>query len=134
MEVNIRLIKCDLKLQFIKIVKEYTGLGLRGAKDLCDNCLEKGYEKFTITDRDYNNFVEDLKGIGEFEFSGGLAYEREGKVLSLGIGECEDYISYILKKSKMVSFEKNSKVLEYLLERLDKKELIVVLEKFMEYG
>lgn len=133
MEVNVKLIKCDVKLQFIKIVKEYTGLGLREAKDLCENCLEKGYEKFTIKNRDYNNFVEELKSIGEFEFSGGLAYEREGKVLSLGIGEREDYISYILDKSKMVSFEKNSEVLAYLLDRLDKEELMVVLEKFMEF-
>lgn len=93
--------ECNSKLGFVKLVKEYTGLGLRDSKFAADEMFDNqkhGSTRWTeleIHNSKIPNFTEfkfDLLEIGaDCDIIGGVQWERNYKMLELGIGDIEDY-------------------------------------------
>lgn len=140
-KVKIKLLsKCSNKLALCKLIKECTRLGLKEAKDITDDiCDNIGIvREITISD-EYQRGDElikplellksKLKDIGNFEFNSGVSWERELKMLSLGIGDNDDYVMFILEYSSLLGNEGFEKLLKTVLSKLDKKELIDIVNK-----
>lgn len=106
MKVKLQIKKnCQTKLMLVKILKNHTGLGLKDSKDICDRLHELPYrpvEFLLDTPVDINpneyakSFKEELSEMGlEFDMSGGTDFERNRKLLMLGLGDKEDYVSFL---------------------------------------
>jgi len=106
MKVKLQIKKtCQTKLMFVKILKNHTGLGLKDSKDICDKLHELPYRPVEflldppvdINPNEYAKlFREELVEMGlEFDMSGGTEFERNRKLLSLGLGDKEDYVSFL---------------------------------------
>ena len=106
MKVKLQIKKnCQTKLMLVKILKNHTGLGLKDSKDICDKLHELPYrpvEFLLDTPVDINpneyakSFKEELSEMGlEFDMSGGTDFERNRKLLMLGLGDKEDYVSFL---------------------------------------
>lgn len=87
---------------FVKILKNHTGLGLKDSKDICDRLHELPYRPVEflldspvdINPNEYaKSFREELSEMG-LE-SGGTDFERNRKLLVLGLGDKEDYVSFL---------------------------------------
>jgi len=106
MKVKVKIKKnCQTKIMFIKILKNHTGLGLKDSKEICDRLHELPYrpvEFLLDSPVDINpnewakSFREELSEMGlEFDMSDGTDFERNRKLLMLGLGEKEDYVSFL---------------------------------------
>lgn len=145
--IEIKLLKpTTKKLQLIKLIKDCSGIGLKEAKDLCDNLhafpdkswpMEiKDWETQTIegkkipTNRDFKSeFIQGLKEIpGKFLITGSKEWQRDTKLMKLGMAENEEVIKtlteYILTKC-----EHSKDILEEALNKLDTHELIELIGK-----
>lgn len=121
------------KLAFVKLLKEYSGLGLKEAKDLVDSVSNGVVIEFDTQDNiSINQFRKDMIKVGgQYSISGGLEYDREFKLLTLGLGTEEDYIDFI---SDNVMYLGNTQVvLRHLLSKLSKEDLIELTSK-LEYN
>jgi hypothetical protein len=122
--------KIESKLKFVKILKDVSGLSLKESKDLsdylCDNekkTIELNIEK---NFKDWNgNIINSLKHLKEeLPKCGGKIilnskeFERELKMLSLGLGELEEYSSFIRDY-----LDTNYGFLENILSKLKKEDL-----------
>lgn len=90
------------KLVFVKLIKDCSGLGLREAKDLCDELhkfphLVQDMPLLPTVDVDYSKrFKNEIKNVGgKFLVNGGIQWERNIKMLKLGIGDESDYSEFI---------------------------------------
>lgn len=122
-KVKIKVIHVDnwKHLQFVKIIKEHTGLGLKDAKDLSDDIK-------IIYDRSYNKWVELDIITDSYSLKKDISYqgfrveiidqteERNLKLMSIGLGDKSDLIESI---SKELSIELYSKVKNELSNDLD---------------
>ena len=105
-------IKCERKLQFVKILHANTrirGYGLVNCKNICEDIFdnfETGNSRnveFEVDDRD--NLFNDLKefySVSEFSLNGGVQHDRDVKILQLGLGEKEDYVNYFIENIKFL--------------------------------
>jgi hypothetical protein len=119
------------KLAFVKIIKECTGLGLKEAKwkadEMIDN-LKQGNTKFTelelLNGGIIKQFQSDIFDIGvECYMSGGLQLEREFKMLSLGLGDNEDYSNFIIDYINSVGREESVGIIRPIIDKLSKEDL-----------
>lgn len=128
------LVKPDKKLLFVKIIKMVSGLGLKEAKDIADflfSNINTPVELELVDDLQKTDGLSSVdylhKNIpncgGEIKVIGGKNWQREYKMLTLGLGEESDYVNFILD-----SFYKKD-VLEEALKKLDKQQLIDLLNK-----
>ena len=128
--------KVNSKLAFVKIVKEYTSWGLRDAKDFADNLFsdfENKRDRFSElkleNPQNYSSFVNSMKDIGvDAYITGGVQWNRDFKMLSLGIGEKEDYINFISECIQSMPYGEN-RILEMALSMLDKDQLNDIVNK-----
>lgn len=106
MKVKLRIKQSfPAKLMLVKLIKNYTALGLKDSKEICDRLHDLPYrpvEFFLDTPVDIipneyaRSFREELSEMGlEFDMSGGTDFERNRKLLVLGLGEKEDYVSFL---------------------------------------
>ena len=133
--VKIKLVNdCNNKLQFVKLIKDCTGLGLRDSKDVCDRLHDRPdlIEEITVKDSlDENGmhysrkFIEGMKNIeGRFNVTGGTQWQRNIKMLSLGIADESDYIDFaneFLIDNR--NLEVSETILRFALSKLSKNEL-----------
>lgn len=135
-KIRIQLIgRCPNKLQFVKLIKDCTGLDLRDSKDVCDrlhdipNTIEEiivreGVDENGVT---YSKkFINGMKEfvLGEFIVTGGLQWDRNIKMLSLGIADESDYIDFVnefLIDNR--NLEVSETILRFALSKLSKDEL-----------
>ncbi len=136
--------KLSSKLLAVKAIKIATGLGLKAAKDIIDHL---SVTIGTPMDIDVLSFIGDsgnlkieMDGVSYLinEF-GKEAYEgnvcildlntRDVNLLRLGLGETEEYVDYM--SNKIINF-KLKVVLEDILNKLDKEELIELIKNFDE--
>lgn len=129
MKVKLLLKKdCQTKMMFLKILKNHTGLGLKDSKDICDRLHELPYRPVEflldppvdILPNEYaKSFREELSEMGlEFDMSGGTDFERNRKILMLGLGDKEDYVSFL--EENLIN---QKDLLKLVLDKLSKDDL-----------
>ena len=130
--VRIKLVSpTTQKLAMVKIVKNYTGLGLKEAKDIVDTLhaypnksIEIDLSKDLVVNENVianaKSFSKALDGVdGTFLINGGVQYERNKKILDLGIGTEEDYSDFITE----YMFEKTPSFVKDKFSKLKKDQL-----------
>jgi len=135
-KIRIQLIeRCPNKLQFVKLIKDCTGLGLKEAKNVCDRLhdIPNTIEEITVLDSVDENgitysrkFINGMKEfvLGEFIVTGGLQWDRNIKMLSLGIADESEYIDFVnefLIDNR--NLEVSETILRFALSKLSKDEL-----------
>lgn len=129
MKVKLRIKQdCINKLMLVKLIKNYTGLGLKDSKDICDRLHALPYRPVEflidppvdILPTEYaRSFREELSEIGlEFDMSGSTDSERNRKLLVLGLGDKEDYVSFL--EEAMIN---QKELLNLVLNKLSKDDL-----------
>jgi len=135
------------KLAFVKLIKECSGLGLKESKDLCDDLHNypiivrempirdwKDYDystgKSTPATTDYRKkFTTEIKDVGgRFIVNGGVQWERNVKMLSLGIGDKTDYAEF-MKDYILNKFDNSEDILTFVLDKLSKEDLQEIFNK-----
>ena len=140
-KLRIKLLsKCENKLQVVKLIKDCTGLGLKDSKDIADDMFNKIglvreieiVEPYTKDGKVFNPFEEfttKINQFGDFQVTGGLSWERDSKMLGLGIGETEDYATFVSDYMSYNNLEENKIILEVLFSKLNKEDLIELVNK-----
>lgn len=135
------------KLAFVKLIKDCSGLGLKEAKDLCDDLHRyphivrempirdwESYDyttgKSTPATTDYRKkFATEIKNIsGKFIVNGGVQWERNVKMLKLGIADKSDYIDF-MKDCILNKFDNSEDILTFVLDKLSKEDLQEIFNK-----
>ena len=134
---------CPRKLKFVKLIKDVTGYGLLQSKNICDVLCSnfKDYDDYgtlhvplsieILNKESYKKLISELPDCGgKFEISGGLDWERNFKILSLGLGNEDDYINFI---KEYLNNYKNSEISENILiltlSKLSKQDLQEIFTK-----
>ena len=135
-KIRIQLIeRCPNKIQFVKLIKDCTGLGLKEAKNVCDRLHDRPdlIEEITVHDSidengiTYSNkFINGMREViqGKFIVTGGIQWQRDIKMLSLGIADESEYIDFVnefLIDNR--NLEKSQTILRFALSKLSKEEL-----------
>lgn len=119
------------KLAFVKLIKQVSGLGLKESKDIADTFdydINKTVEFEIPKDISIDQFRKDLKEIGgQYLVNGGLEFEREYKLLTLGLGEQEDYVDFI--SENLNYFTNQEDTIKFILSKLTKEDLIELTKK-----
>lgn len=135
------LSRCDNKLGVVKLIKDCTGLGLRESKDIADlmfdniglvreiELREPYLDKNGEIIRPFELFSTKIKEFGDFYVTGGLSWERNAKMLSLGVGELEDYVNFVSEFMTLNNTEENKEILEVLFTKLEKNDLVELVNK-----
>lgn len=141
MRIRIKLLsKCENKLQVLKLIKDCTGLGLRESKDIADLMfnniglvreieLTEPYLREGNVFNPYQEFTTKIKEFGDFQVTGGLSWERNVKMLSLGIGETGDYVNFVSEYMTLNNKEENKEILEVLFSKLKKEDLVELVNQ-----
>lgn len=138
----------DHRLAFVKELKDVTGFGLKEAKDQSDK-LQAGFnatkEPFSIEIdlhksnpewvksqvRDFERIINE-RCTGKYSVNGGTEWEREVKLLSLGLGSDEEYVRFI---SEYIMTRPSHVIQNFISERLsgmDRKKLEETFNKLIE--
>lgn len=140
-KLRIKLLsKCDNKLQVVKLIKDCTELGLRESKDLVDSMfdniglvreieLREPYFREGKLFNTYEELTTKIKEFGDFYVTGGLSWERNVKMLGLGIGELEDYVTFVSDYMTYNNSEVNKVILESLFNKLKKEDLVELVNQ-----
>ena len=134
-KIRIQIIEpCRNKLYFVKLIRDCTGLGLKESKDVCDRLHNRPdiIEEIIVKDSlDENGlhysrkFIEGMKNIeGKFNVTGGIQWQRNLKMLSLGIADESDYIDFtneFLIDNR--NLEVSETILRFALSKLSKEDL-----------
>jgi len=140
-KIRIKLVKpCSSKLNIVKLIHKCSLLGLVDSKDFYER-LEANpgvsyefdvymYEVLGISFRDY--FINEINNLdGEYVINGGAQWERNIKMLKLGIGEIEDYKDFI-KEEIMMNSDNSSELINFILSKLSREELEETFNKFTQ--
>jgi hypothetical protein len=140
-KIRMKLIsECKNKLQVVKLIKDCTGLGLKDSKDIADDMfnniglvkeinLAKPYIRDGKTFNPYDEFTKKIHNFGHFQVTGGLSWERDAKMLGIGVGDIEDYAHFVSDYMSYNNTDENRIILENLFSKLDKKDLIELVNK-----
>lgn len=118
------------KLAFVKLIKECSGLGLRESKDLCDELHRNPHIVQHMPIQNSNgsinyrtHFANEIKYVGgEFLVNGGIQWDRNVKMLKLGIGDEVDYVDFI-KDYILNGFAGSENILNLALSKLPKNDI-----------
>jgi hypothetical protein len=86
----------------------------------------------SLSSKELNTFdyIESvINQFGDFQVTGGLSWERDSKMLGLGIGETEDYATFVSDYMSYNNLEENKIILEILFSKLNKEDLIELVNK-----
>jgi hypothetical protein len=136
---------CRNKLQVVKLIKDCTGLGLRESKDIADEMfnyiglvkeieLREPYIKDGKDFNPYDEFTKKIHEFGHFQITGGLSWERDAKMLGLGIGDIEDYANFVSDYMSYNNNDENKMILEVLFSKLKREDLVELVNKINNYG
>jgi hypothetical protein len=125
--------RCNAKLAFVKMVKEISGLGLKEAKYISDRIFNEPFRQFEfevlpeVSIEDVRNRLSDIEFESQYpSINGGTQYQRELKMLQLGIGDKEDVVNFI-SQSILGNFGNSEEILEIALNKLSKQDLEEIL-------
>lgn len=123
--------KTPSKLAFVKLIKEVSGLGLKESKDIADTFdydINKTVEFEILTSKSIDQFRKDLAQVGgQYLVNGGVEFDREYKLLTLGLGEQEDYVDFI--SENLNYFTNQQEAIKIILTKLSKEDLIEITNK-----
>ena len=109
------------KLNFVKMVKDLTKYGLKESKDICDDIHRNIQKEIEVLDSE--NFIKEMrKNFGDYVDVYHPAYDRDLKILLVGVGNESDYVDAIIKLIEM-----NPDRLNTILKRFEKEDLIEIL-------
>jgi hypothetical protein len=128
---------CPNKLQFVKLIKECSGLGLKESKDICDRLHNGEIQIFEARDDDAVNYAKKFRQDivncgGKFQVSGGVEFQRDYKMLELGIGDDSDYVDFISESIFQNNLENSEKFLKFVLTKFNREQLIELFDKTKE--
>jgi len=133
------LSKCENKIQVLKLIKECTGLGLKESKNIADLMFNniglvreiKIIEPYLKDGELFKPFeeIKKIKEFGDFQLNGGISWQRDSKMLGIGIGETEDYVNFVSECMTLNDIEENKIILELLFSKLKKEDLIELVNK-----
>lgn len=129
--------KPEQKLLFVKTVKMATSLGLKEVKDISDFLFSNLNTPVEIDLLDNPEKTDGLSSIdyltknlpncgGETKIMFGKDWQRDFKILSIGIGDEKDYVNFILEYLDMY---REKEVLKEVLENMDKEQLVSIINK-----
>lgn len=123
------------KIRLVKLIKECTVLELMKAKELFDSIHKFPEQSHVIPIRDTqvdetgdrinykSKFIKELNKMdGQYSVIGDHQWERNLKVLKLGLGEQTDYIEFI-KNYVFDNFDDSENILKFTLSILSKEQL-----------
>jgi hypothetical protein len=135
------------KLFFVKLIKDCSGLGLKESKDLCDDLHKNPDVAREMPIRDWESydystgkstpaitdfrkkFIDEIKDVGgKFVVNGGVQWERNIKMLSLGIADKPDYTEF-MKDYILNKFDNSEDILIFVLDKLSKEDLQEIFNK-----
>lgn len=120
--------KTPSKLAFVKLIKEVSGLGLKDIADTFDYDINKTVEFEIPKDISIDQFRKDLKDMGgQYLVNGDVEFDREYKLLTLGLGEQEDYVDFI--SENLNYFTNQQEAIKAILTKLSKEDLIEITNK-----
>jgi hypothetical protein len=124
--------KTTSKLAFVKLIKQVSGLGLKESKDIADTFdyddINKIVEFEIPREISIEQFRKDLNDVGgQYLVNGGVEFEREYKLLTLGLGEQEDYVDFI--SENLNYFTNQEDTIKFILSKLSKEDLIEITKK-----
>lgn len=134
--IKVKLINdCNNKLRFVKNVKELCNLGLKESKDIVDRICQKPYTPFefeipmgTTTKEAYDKLTYELAPDNIIEINGGTQWQREMKMLQLGVGERQDYLDFV-KQHIQTNFGNSEEMLTFVLDKLTQEQLQETIDK-----
>jgi DNA-binding transcriptional MerR regulator len=130
MNIKLRVVNpCNSKLKFIKELKTATGLGLKESKDIVDWLHDNQSKDMTVPFISYESlkiFKDEVEHFGGLVLiNGGLEWNRNIKMLELGIGEKEEYVDTI---SEYLFSNNDLNLLSSILSKLNKEQLIETIK------
>lgn len=134
MRIRVRLLaNCDRRLAFCKTLMEYTGLGLKEAKDLMDDIEDKfkrktdEYVEFDIISNDKLKLFKEALISQDIllHIIGGKEWTREFRLLSL-VGDKEDSLKFI--EDNMLECHKN-RIIKLAFDKLSNSDVIELLNE-----
>jgi hypothetical protein len=131
------------KLALVRLIKDCTDLGLRDSKFIADELqenLKRGIKKSVEinlrsgVDGMGNSYIKIFqKGISDLDIdcfiSGGVAWERNFKMLFIGIGNKEDYSDFIVEYINTIDREHGKDIIGLMIDKLSKDDLEEVFGK-----
>ena len=140
MKIKIKLLsKCENKLQVVKLIKDCTKLGLRESKDITDYLFQNiGKSKEIELVEPYiktdilitpSELIKEINNLGEFKISGGISWERDFKLLSLGIGDKGDYLKFFSEYLNFNEKDFNNILLDKIISKIEKEKLVEILNE-----
>ena len=138
-KIRIKLIQpTTQKLAFVKLIKDCSDMGLKESKDLCDflHANPGAVKEFEVRKVDSGGnyvdfrkkFANEIKGIdGKFVVNGSSQWERNVKMLKLGIGDTSEYCDAI-KENILDNLDSSEELLNFVLTKLSKQELEEVIK------
>jgi len=136
--IRIKLISpISNRLKFVKLIKECSNLSLRDSRDICDRLHNGEIQIFEVRENDNINYAkkfrEDIIDCGgNFQVSGGIEFQRNYKILELGIGEDSDYIDFISESFFQNILKNPQDFLKSVLKKLKREELIELFDNSKE--
>lgn len=129
--------KPEQKLLFVKTIKMATDLGLKEVKDIADFLFSNLNIPVEIDLVDNPDKTDGLSSIdyltknlpncgGKTKILGGKDWQRDFKMLSIGIGDEQDYVIFLLEYLDMY---RKKEVLKEVLENLHKEQLVSIINK-----
>lgn len=139
-KIQIKLIEpCTQKLLFVRLIKECSNLGLKESKDICDrlHSFPGQIQSFEVRDDDALNYAKKFRQDiidcgGKFQVSGGIEFQRNYKMLELGIGDNSDYIDFIAESFFQNCLENPEEFLKFVLTRFNREQLIELFGRAKE--
>jgi len=140
-KIRIKLLsECKNKLQVVKLIKDCTELGLKDSKDIADEMfnhiglvkeieLREPYIKDGKTFNPYDEFKKNIHNFGDFQVTGGLSWERDAKMLGIGVGDVEDYANFVSDYMSYNNSDENRMILEVLFSKLKKEDLVELVNQ-----
>ena len=119
------------KLHLVKSLKDLSGLGLRDSKNIIDE-LHYGREQTIILNSrdDARTLKKQFNDYGKFQINGGVDHDRNIQLLSLGLGETQEYIDEISDRIFFQLDDENSKLmLNFALSKITQDNLIEILNE-----
>ena len=131
-KVRVKMLEpSNSKLHLVKSLKDLSGLGLRDSKNIIDE-LHYGREQTIILNSrdDAKTLKKEFNDYGKFQINGGVDHDRNIQLLSLGLGETQEYIDEISDRIFFQLDDENSKLmLNFALSKITQENLIEILNE-----